>query len=99
MPGWIAQWYWYVPAAWNANENRPPGATTPESHPLRSDVDVWATESVFVHVTVSPTATSSSSGENARLAKVAAPDGMVTADDGPPGVGEGDGEGEVGVDE
>jgi hypothetical protein len=56
---------------------------------------------VFIHVTVSPTATSTSSGENARLARVAAPDGMVTADDGPLGVGEGegDGEGEVGADE
>ena len=67
----------------------------------------------MVHVTVSPTATSTSSGENARLARVAAPDGMVTADAGPPvdgdgdgdgdgdadGDADGDGDGEVGVDE
>ena len=71
----------------------------PESHPLRSDVDVWATESVLVHVTVSPTSTSNWSGENARLARVDAPDGMVIADDGPAGAGEGAGEGDVGAEE
>jgi hypothetical protein len=53
----------------------------------------------LVHVTVSPTATFNSSGENARLAKVDAPDGMVIADDDPPGAGVGDGDGEVGAEE
>lgn len=62
-------------------------------------------ESVFVHVTVSPTATSAWSGENARLANVAAPDGIVTAVEAPPGVGagdgvgDGDGDGDVGAEE
>jgi hypothetical protein len=44
------------------NENCPLGATIPEFHPATSDVDVWETESVFVHVTVVPTATARSSG-------------------------------------
>jgi hypothetical protein len=34
----------------------------PEFQPVASDVDVWATESVFIHVTVVPTATFNSSG-------------------------------------
>jgi hypothetical protein len=59
---------------------------------------VWATESVFVHVTVSPASTSKSSGENARFARVAAPEGMVTADDGAPEIGNGADEGDVGAD-
>jgi len=60
----MAQWYRKVPAVWNVNENCPPGATIPESHPFtfEVDVDVWATESVFFHVTAVPTATSTSSG-------------------------------------
>jgi hypothetical protein len=61
----------------------------PEFHPAASDVDVWEVESVFLHVTVVPTATSSWSGEKAPLPKNSAPMGMVTADDGPPGVGAG----------
>jgi hypothetical protein len=48
---------------------------------------VWATVSVFIHVTVSPTATPTSSGENARFASVDAPMGIVTADEGPPVAG------------
>jgi hypothetical protein len=56
------QWYGNVPAVWNANENWPPGATIPEFHPVAFDVEVWEMESVFIHVTVVPTATFSSSG-------------------------------------
>jgi len=95
------QWYGNVPAVGNVNENCPPGATIPESHPFAFDVDVWATESVFIHVTVAPTATFKSSGVKARFPSVEAPTGIVTDDDGPPGVGTGDGvgEGEVGDDE
>ena len=65
MPGWIAQWYGNVPAVCSATLNRPPGATLPEFHPWMSDVEVCATESVFVHVTVVPTVTFSSSGTKA----------------------------------
>jgi hypothetical protein len=76
------------------NENRPPGSTIPESHPVRSDVDVWEIESLFVHVTVVPTSTFSSSGVKARFPSVAAPTGIVTDDDDPPGAGVGDGVGD-----
>jgi hypothetical protein len=82
-----------VPAVWNANENRAPGATIPESHPVAFDVDVWETESVFVHVTVVPTPTFRSSGMKALLPSDSAPAGIVTVDDGPAGVGVGDGVG------
>jgi hypothetical protein len=57
---------------------------------------VWATESVFVHVTVVPTATSSWSGMKAAVPSEAAPTGMATDDDVPPGAGAGAGVG-VGV--
>ena len=66
-------------------------------NPFTSDVDVWAIESVFVHVTVAPTATFTSSGVYALFASDAAPAGIATDDDGPPvvGVGDGTGDGEV----
>jgi hypothetical protein len=50
IPGWIVHRYGKLPADWNVNENRAPGASVPESHPLASDVDVWGIESVFVQV-------------------------------------------------
>jgi hypothetical protein len=87
----MEQWYGNVPAVWNATENRPPSATVPEFHPGASDVEVWAIESLFVHMTVVPTATLRSSGVNARLPSVAAPTAIATDADGPPGVGAGDG--------
>jgi hypothetical protein len=34
----------------------------PEFQPVAFDVDVWETESVFIHVTVVPAATFNSSG-------------------------------------
>jgi len=34
--------------------NFPPAAIVPESNTPLSDVDVWAIESLFVHVTVAP---------------------------------------------
>jgi hypothetical protein len=79
----------------------------PESHPAASDVDVWDTESVFVHVTAVPTATFSWSGMKAAVPSEAAPVGMATDDDVPPGVAVGagvgagadDGVGEVAVDD
>jgi hypothetical protein len=61
---------------------------------------VWEIESVFVHVTVVPTATFSWSGVKARFPSVAAPAGIETDVDDPPGagVGVGDGVGEGAVD-
>jgi hypothetical protein len=96
------QWYGNVPAVWNANENCPPGATVPELHAGTSDVEVWGTESVFIHVTVVPTATFRSPGVKALFPNEEAPTGITTDDEGPPGVGVGDGgegDGDVGGDE
>jgi hypothetical protein len=73
-------------------------------------VDVCATESVFIQVTVVPTVTFRSSGAKALFPRIDAPLGMVTAatvvdepsggtDDGDgDGAGEGDGDG-AGVDD
>jgi len=55
----------------------------PESQPDASDVDVWATESVFVHVTVVPASTVRSSGAKADVPSTEAPPGIVTDEDGP----------------
>jgi hypothetical protein len=60
---------------------------------------VCETESVFVHVTVVPTATLTSSGVYAAFPNVLAPTGIDTDDDGPPGVGDGVGDGALGGDE
>ena len=90
----MLQWYENTPAVCSATENRPPGSSVPEFHPVVSDVDVWATASVFVHVTVVPTATFRASGANARSPSVEAPAGIVTDVDGPSGVSAGDGIGE-----
>jgi len=83
-----------VPAFGKATENCPPGGTMPESHPLASDVDVCATPSVFVHVTVAPTATSTESGAKAVLVNVDAFSGIVTVVDAVPGVETGPGAGD-----
>jgi hypothetical protein len=55
---------------------------------------VWEIASVFVHVTVVPTATFSWSGVKARSPKEAAPTGIETDVDDPPGVGAGVGVGD-----
>jgi len=68
----------------------------PEFHTVALDVDVCGTESVLVHVTVVPTATSARSGLKAVLVNAAAPIGIDTDDAGPDGVGDGSGEGEDG---
>jgi hypothetical protein len=64
---------------------------------------VWDTESVFVHVTAVPAATLSWSGMKADVPSEAAPTGMATDDDVPPGAGvgagAGDGVGDAGVDD
>jgi hypothetical protein len=91
------QRYGNVPALWNANENCPPGETIPEFQPGVSDVEVWEIESVFVHVTVVPTATFSSSGMKALFPSDSAPTGIATDDDETPGVGVGNGIGDGAV--
>jgi len=58
-----------------------------------SEVEVCATESVFVHVTVVPTVTFSSSGTKARLPRVEAPTGIETEETGASGGGAGAGAG------
>jgi hypothetical protein len=90
----MLQWYEKVPAVGNANENCLPGPTIPESNPVASEVVVWEMASVFVHVTVVPTAMSSSSGSKARFPSDWAPVGMVTDADVPPGAGAGAGAGD-----
>ena len=87
----MAQWYGNVPAIVYVDENCPPGATTPESQLPWSDVDVCATESLLVHVTVPPTAISTWSGAKARVPSVDAPAGMDTGV--PPAAGAGVGAG------
>jgi hypothetical protein len=92
----MAQWYENVPVCWNAKENFPPGATIPEFQPVASEVDVWEVESVFVHVTVVPTATSRAAGVKALFPRASAPTGIETDAAAPPGAGVGAGVG-VGV--
>ena len=77
-------------------ENLPCGGMAPESHPAPFEVDVCAIESVFVHVTVVPAATSRVSGLKARLPRVDAPLGMLMGVDEPEVTGTGLGAG-VGV--
>jgi hypothetical protein len=85
-----------VPAFWKVNENLPPDAIATESQPAPSDVDVCATESVFVQVTVVPAATFNSAGAYARFPRVDAFDGMLTAAVVRLGGGAGVGDGVVG---
>ena len=65
----------------------------PEFQPAAFDVEVCETESPFVHMTVVPMVTFSSSGENALFPSDSAPTGIATDDDDPPGDGGGDGDG------
>ena len=100
----MSQWYRKVPTVGNAKENCRPGGIIPEFHPMASDVEVWEVESVFVQVTVVPTATFSSPGLKALFPNDSAPTGIATAADivpgaGGGGVGDGVGDGEVGVGE
>ena len=57
----------------------------PEFQPFPSDVDVCATVSAFIHVTVVPTATFASAGMNAPRPSTDAPTGIVMDDEGPDG--------------
>jgi hypothetical protein len=87
-----------VPALWNVNEKLPPGATVPEFQPAASDVDVWGTESLLVHVTVVPACTSATSGLKAVVVSTDAPTGIETDVDDPDGAGDGLGVGDDGED-
>jgi hypothetical protein len=75
------------------NAKLPPAASVPEFHPLASDVEVCAIESLFVQVTVVPEATVTGFGLYARVPRLAAAIGIETAV--PEGVG-GGGVGELG---
>ena len=66
----------------------------PEFHPFTFDVEVCATVSEFIQVTVVPAAMSRSAGVNALFPNTSAPRTIVTDAEGAPGVGVGDGEGE-----
>ncbi len=64
MNGWIAQWYAYVPAVRNVNENAPPGESVPLANAPALDVTVCCTWPAFFHVTVVPTVTETEDGLN-----------------------------------
>jgi hypothetical protein len=83
-----------VPADENVLEKVAPGAIEPEFQAPPSAVDVCATVSLFVHVTVPPTETLIGFGAKALVVRVLAPLGIETA--APPvgdGVGDGAGDG------
>jgi hypothetical protein len=91
------------------NENSRPGEIVPEFHPGTSDVVVWESRSLFIHVTLVPVWMVRSGGANALFPRNSAPTGMTTDDDTMVGVGVGAGvgvgvgdcvgDGDVGVDE
>jgi hypothetical protein len=58
--------------------NVPPGAMAPEVHAPPFATEVCVTESLFVHVTVPPTATVAGLGENAVVVSVDDPDTIET---------------------
>ena len=71
-----------------------PGAMLPEFQAPPSPVDVCVVLSLFVHVTVPPTATLIGLGENAVVVSVDEPLTIETGVPPPAGAGDGDGEGE-----
>ena len=83
-----------MPADANVLEKLAPGAIEPEFHAPPSAVDVCATLSLFVHVTVPPTGTAIGFGAKAVVVKRLAPRRIETPapafDD---GVGDGTGDG------
>jgi hypothetical protein len=85
------------------NENPRPGEIVPEFHPGPSDLVVWESRSVFIHVTVVPVWMARSAGANAPFPRNSAPTGMTTDDDAGAGagaaVGDGVGDGDVGGDD
>ena len=81
-----------VPALANIRLKEPCGAIDPEFHRLVSEVDVCATVSVLVQVTVAPAATVIGFGAYAFVERVEAPETIETVMPEPPvdGVGVGD---------
>jgi hypothetical protein len=79
-----------VPADANVLEKLAPGAIEPEFHAPPSAVDVCATLSLFVHVTVPPTGTAIGFGAKAVVVKRLAPRRIETP---VPAFGDGVGEG------
>src|SRR5436190_5633251 len=65
---WILQWYVNVPAAASVTDFDDPAPIVPVSNAPLSAVAVWLTESLFVHVMVSPTLTVIVPGEKANPA-------------------------------
>jgi hypothetical protein len=84
IPGWIEQWYGKLPADGNVVLNVPPGAIVPDVHAPVFETELCATESLFIQVTVPPTATVTGFGENAVVVSVDDPE---TMDTGMPDVG------------
>jgi hypothetical protein len=81
MPGWIVQWYENVPALGNVLLKVAPAAIVPEFHEPSSPVDVCASASLFVHVSVSPAAIDIGFGAYAVFVKT---DALLTMDTGVP---------------
>jgi len=71
-----------------------PGAMLPEFQAPPSPVDVWVVLSLFVQVTVPPTATLIGLGENAVVVSVDEPRTIETGVPPPAGAGDGDGDGD-----
>jgi hypothetical protein len=100
----MAQWYGKVPADENIVLKLPPGGMEPEFHAPPLAEDVCVVESLLVHVTVPPTATTIGFGAKAVVVIVDAPatiDAMLPADVElpPPEAGGGVGETVEGEDE
>jgi hypothetical protein len=81
MPGWIVQWYENVPVLGNVLLKVAPAAIVPEFHEPSSPVDVCASESLLIHVIVSPTPMAIGFGANAVFVKT---DAFLTMDTGVP---------------
>lgn len=75
------QRYAYVPAVENVNLNVWPGLMVPEFHWPLFATDVCAMESLFVHATVAPTATTSGFAPKAVVERIDAPPGMLALAD------------------
>jgi hypothetical protein len=89
----MAQWYGKLPAVGKVMGNLPPGAIDPEFHVPPFAVEVWATTSLLIQVTVPPTATVMGLGEYAVDVRVAEPATIEALTLDPDGAGVG-----VGVD-
>jgi hypothetical protein len=78
IPGCSEQWYGKLPADGKVMLKVPPGAIVLEDHAPLFATDVCATESLFIHVTVPPTATLTGLGAYAVVVNVDDPDTIET---------------------